>query len=160
MYSVIFARLLFITVSTLFFIFSAVLSKAPKKVVQKVLSVSWVTLSLVAFFDSLAVKLGFWHYRPDYLFFGLPVDVYIGASLIGVGFGIIYWSLKKKHHPFLTPFLVLVPILGFLNDWLGNMLFGNQLPIWDTPWWPVADLIIWSICWAVLLMVYKRVLRF
>lgn len=130
------------------------LTRAPQTVIKKVVSVCWVAGVLAAVGDSLAVRLGFWHYVPQTFLFGLPLELYVAASLVAAGCGIIIWHLKKGSSPFFPIFLVSVPVLGFLNDLIGNAAIGNTLPVWDSPYWFVADITIWVIIWIVMAHIY------
>lgn len=148
-------RILIFAVTLTLLLLSVKLTGAPFKILRISLSLSWIAGLLAALLDLIAVKLHFWHYLPGYLFFGLPPDLYISVSIIAAVLGIIYWYLRKSQSPLVNLFIIIVPGLGFFNDLLGNLLTGNKLPVWDSPYWFLADFTIWTICWGIMIVIYN-----
>lgn len=154
------SRFLLPIVAILVFIIIASLTKAPKLIIWKMVSISWVTMLLVASSMAVGIELGIWHYTLNYLFFGHPLDRYLAAGIAyGSGFGLLYWWFSKFHKKYLTIFLIIVPFWGPVTDYFGTKM--TRTTFWEVtnPYWLLADLVAWTISWLIMVKVYRKVLK-
>jgi hypothetical protein len=113
-------------------------------------------IPLVMFYDSLAARMGWWHY-PSVTTGLAPIAWYIAAALFyGAALGLVGWRvIRRWDRPSLVVFLVVLALFGVTRDYLYSLttsliVFGpGPLPL-------IADLFAYASAGALvqLLMVW------
>ncbi len=152
------SRIILLLTAVIIYILIIKITGAKKLNIFKSLKICWVVGILAVIFYLIGKQLHLWHYTLYPMFFGLPLERFISASIAyGAGFGLIFWKLKETHSKLLLPFIIAVPFYGLISDYFGTKLTGTSFWSVDNPYWPIADFIAWTLCWVAMVILYRKV---
>jgi hypothetical protein len=116
------------------------LTSPPREVLRIAFRFCWTAGLLNWLVDIPEQHFGFWHYTPQYLIFGLPIDLYISVSLVvGIALPLVYWWVKSFHEKMIIPFLMILPFYFLLQDYVMIKGTGYAVLVFDSPYWWLAD---------------------
>jgi hypothetical protein len=133
------------------------LTRPPLVIWIRALEIGWIAGLLNLLADTAAQNLHLWHYNMPALLLGLPVDLYVSVALFyGSAISLIYWWIATEYPRYRWWFVVALPFYGLCRDYLGTVLTGSTLLVWDSPLWWAADFTAWGAGLWCTLAVFHR----
>ena len=109
--------LLGILITTILFVMIAFFTRATPRRIAGALIASIPIVPLVMFYDSIAARLGWWHY-PSVTTGAAPLAWYVAAALgYGAAFGLVGWRMIRRFGwRGLLGFLIALSVFGVARD--------------------------------------------
>lgn len=106
------------------------LTKPPKVVLYRIITICWLPFVFFVGVDLLGIKLHWFYYTMKPLLFNLPIDLYLsGLLLYGIGVPIIFWWLKTINRKVMVLFVLALPFVGFIYDYMMYLLVKDKFVV-------------------------------